>query len=145
MLLCREKRLSPRRASASGGSLLPLSPRTNPGSPKTTPVPSVWPSPDLLPPPRRPLQRKSTVCGLNSRCPLAAQLEMLLAVHLAGIFYIRWSKLGNAPIGNQVDAGAVTTVVGSQEENGLRHFLSAAQACQRDHLREARLHSFRFF
>src|ERR1700757_1581764 len=45
--------------------LLPLSPRSNSGSPKTTPVPSVWLSPDLLPPPRRPLQRKSTVYGLN--------------------------------------------------------------------------------
>ena len=62
-----EKRLSPRRAPKR--SLLPLSPRSNPGSPKTTPVPSVWPSPGLLPPPRRPLQRKSTVCGLNGSPP----------------------------------------------------------------------------
>src|SRR5260221_14548936 len=61
-----EQRLSPGRPSAAGGSLVPRSPRTNPGSPKTIPVPSVWPSPDLLPPPRRPLQRNSTVCGLNS-------------------------------------------------------------------------------
>jgi hypothetical protein len=27
--------------------------------------PCVWPSPEVLPPPRRPLQRKSTVCGLK--------------------------------------------------------------------------------
>jgi Acetyltransferase (GNAT) family len=45
---------------------------TESGVISTTPVPSVWPSPDLLQPPRRPLQRKSAVCGLNSRRPRPA-------------------------------------------------------------------------
>jgi hypothetical protein len=57
------------RASASGGSLLPLSPGTNPGSPDTTPVPSVWPSPEVLPPRGGLCKRKSTVCGLNGCLP----------------------------------------------------------------------------
>jgi hypothetical protein len=43
--------------------------------PNTTPVPSVWPSPELLPPPRRPLQRKSTVLRLKQSAPtLSASL-----------------------------------------------------------------------
>jgi hypothetical protein len=58
---------SPKAVSPSSFS------QAHPGSPKTTPVLSVWPSPDLLPPPRMPLQRKSTVCGLNSRRPLSRQ------------------------------------------------------------------------
>ena len=52
----REKDFLPARASAAGRSLLPHSPRPHPGSPKTTPALSVWPSPDVLPPPRRPLE-----------------------------------------------------------------------------------------
>jgi hypothetical protein len=51
------------------GSLLPLSPRRTQGSPKTTPVPSVWPSPDMLPPPRRPLQAQEYRLRLKQLLP----------------------------------------------------------------------------
>jgi hypothetical protein len=50
-------------------SLLPLSPRRTQFRLRPLLFPSVWPSPDVLPPPRRPFQRKSTVCGLNSWRP----------------------------------------------------------------------------
>ena len=65
-----EKRLSPRRAQSVSPSSFS---QAHPGSPKTTPALSVWPSPDLVPPPRRPLQRKSTVCGLNRGTQLSRQ------------------------------------------------------------------------
>jgi hypothetical protein len=58
-----EKRLSPRRALKR--SLLPLSPRRTQVRLIPLLFPCVWPSPEVLPPPRRPLQRKSTVCGLK--------------------------------------------------------------------------------
>jgi hypothetical protein len=48
LITLREKRLSPRRAPKR--SLLPLSPRTNPGSPNTTPALSVWPPSELAQP-----------------------------------------------------------------------------------------------
>ena len=64
-----EKRLSPRRGSAAGGSLLPLSPRRT----QVRLIPLLYQVSghrlDVLPPPRRPLQRKSTVRGLSGCLP----------------------------------------------------------------------------
>src|ERR1700746_2087202 len=61
-----EKRLSPRRAPK--WSLLPLSPRRTQVRLRPLLLLSVWLSPELAQP-ARPLQRKSTVCGLNTRAP----------------------------------------------------------------------------
>jgi hypothetical protein len=60
----REKRLSPRRAPKR--SLLPLSPRRTQVRLKPLLLVSVWPAPDLTPPPAEASTRKSAVCGLNS-------------------------------------------------------------------------------
>src|SRR5260221_1550719 len=66
------------RASAAGGPVLPLSHRSNPGSPNTAPVPSVWPFARVTSATAEALQRKSTVCGLNGSPPRLVNLARRL-------------------------------------------------------------------